>query len=53
MSRYLVSFYAEYVFLGFVSVWADNKNEAETKARLSCKHRGWDGKEYRIGIEKI
>ncbi len=53
MSRYLVSFYAEYIFLSYVDVQADDEDAAEKQARKDRKHRGWDSREYRVEIEKI
>ena len=54
MSRYLVSFYAQYIFLSYVSVQADDEDAAEKQAREARKHRGWDdSREYRVEVEKI
>lgn len=52
--RYLVSFWTGGVFLGYVSVNAGNKKEAEIMARASRSHRGWkDAAVYKVTVEKI
>lgn len=51
--RYLVSFWKDYVFLGYVSVMAASEAEADTKARGLRKHRGWDNLSYTTTIEQV
>lgn len=51
--RYLVSFWKDYVFLGYVAVQCQSETEAEAEARASRKHRGWDNPSYITTIEQV